>query len=43
VGLQVYSDGIWIGVSNRQNASTFRVEDGPFVAAIINAAAQSQV
>jgi hypothetical protein len=30
-------------MSNRQNASKFRVEDGPFVAAIINAAAQSEV
>jgi hypothetical protein len=36
VGLQVYTDGIAIDVSNRQNASMFRVEDGPFVAAIIN-------
>ena len=43
VGVQVYSDAISLGVSNRQNASTFRVEDGPFAAAIINAAAQSQV
>jgi hypothetical protein len=43
VGLQVYTDGIGIGVSNRQNASVFRVEDGPFVAAMINAAAQSQI
>jgi hypothetical protein len=39
----VYTDAISIGVSNRQNASMFRVEDGPFVAAIINAAAQSHV
>jgi hypothetical protein len=43
VSLQVYTDGIAIGVSNRQTASTFRLEDRPFAAAIINAAAQSQV
>jgi hypothetical protein len=43
VGLHVYSNAISIGVSNRQNASMFRVEDGPFVAAMINAAAQPEV
>ena len=43
VGLQVYSDAISINVSNRQNASMFRVEDGPFVAAMINAAVQAKL
>jgi Protein of unknown function (DUF2510) len=43
VGLQVYSDAISINVSNRQNASMFRVEDGPWVAAMINAAAQPEI
>lgn len=40
VGVQVYTDAITLGVSNRQNASTLRVEDGPYTAALINAAAQ---
>jgi hypothetical protein len=41
VNVKVYSDAITLGVSNRQNPSTFRVADGPFTAAIINAAAQA--
>jgi len=40
VGLQVFSDAIAISVSNRQANATFRVDDGPFTAALINAAAQ---
>lgn len=40
VGVQVYTDAVAISVSNRQNASLFRVEDGPYAAALINAAAQ---
>jgi hypothetical protein len=40
VGFQVFSDALAIGVSNRQATSTFRVDDGPFTAALINAAAQ---
>jgi hypothetical protein len=40
VGLQVFSDALAISVSNRQANSTFRVDDGPFTAALINAAAQ---
>jgi hypothetical protein len=38
VGLEAYSDGVRIGVSNRQNASLYRVSAGPVVAAMINAA-----
>lgn len=43
IALQVYTDAISIGVSNRQNASVFRVQDGPFTAALINAAAQQSL
>jgi hypothetical protein len=43
VGLQVYSDALAISVSNRQAISTFKVHDGPFAAALINAAAQHSV
>jgi hypothetical protein len=43
VGVQVYSDAVSLSVSNRQNASLFTVEDGPYIAAIINAAAQQDL
>ena len=42
VNLTVYSDGLGIAVSNRQNVSTFRITSttGEVVAAVINAAVQ---
>jgi hypothetical protein len=43
VGVQVYSDAISLSVSNRQNASLFQVDDGPYTAALINAAAQQEL
>lgn len=43
--LQVYSDAISLGVSNRQNVSTFKLVNisGEVVAAIVNAAMQQAV
>ena len=43
VDLNVFSDGIQIHLSNRQNPPMFRVADGPMVAAAINAAVQRQL
>ena len=38
--LNVYTDALQVHLSNRQNPPTFRVADGPMIAAAINAAAQ---
>jgi hypothetical protein len=38
--INVYTDAVQIHVTNRQNPPTFRVADGPMVAAAINAAMQ---
>lgn len=43
VGLKVYTDAVGISVTNRQNASTFRVGDGPLLAAFINAVLQQSL
>jgi len=40
VDIAVFTDGIRFHVSNRQNASLFKVESGDVVAALVNAAAQ---
>lgn len=40
VSLEAYTDGIRVGVSNRQNASLYRVPSGAVVAAVVNAATQ---
>ena len=40
VDMNVFTDGIQFHVSNRQNPSMFRVESGPMVAAVVNAAMQ---
>ena len=40
VAIEAFSDGVRIAVSNRQNASLYRVPSGPVVAAMINAALQ---
>lgn len=40
VGMEAFSDGLRIGVSNRQTASLFRIPAGPVVAAMINGAMQ---
>jgi hypothetical protein len=38
--MNVYTDGIHVHISGRQNPSMFRVTNGPMVAAAINAATQ---
>jgi hypothetical protein len=38
VGLNVFTDGIQLHVSNRKSAPLFKVDDGHFVAAAVNAA-----
>jgi hypothetical protein len=40
VSLEAFNDGVRIGVSNRQNASLYRVGSGPLVAAFVNGALQ---
>jgi len=40
VGIQVFTDGVQIAVSNRQNPSLFKLGDGQVMAAAINAAVQ---
>jgi hypothetical protein len=40
VGLEVFSDGLRVNASNRQNAPLFRLDNGEVVAATINAAMQ---
>ncbi len=40
VDMNVYTDGIQIHSSNRQNPSMFRVSSGPMIAAATNAATQ---
>jgi hypothetical protein len=41
VGIKLYSDGIQLGVTNRQTASVFELGHVHAVAAVINAAAQA--
>jgi hypothetical protein len=38
VGVEIFSDGLRVSVSNRENSSLYRVGAGPVVGAIINAA-----
>jgi len=40
VGIKLYSDGIQLGVTNRQTASVFELGHVHAVAAVLNAAAQ---
>jgi hypothetical protein len=40
IGVEVFSDGIRFSVSNRQNASLFKLDNGEVVAATVNAAIQ---
>jgi hypothetical protein len=42
-GFDVYTDGIRIGVSNRQTASLYRVDSGIVVGALVNVAAQRKL
>jgi hypothetical protein len=40
VSLQAYTDAVALGVTNRQSTTLLRVDDGPYVAAFIAAAAR---